>query len=154
MFFVPEITIDVISIVLQILLALTGIFTIINYVRAERVYKISNYGFIYGVTCVLLALFLIANENMAAIFIPISIGVWMIFGSLLKIQFCFSLKNGVYSLSCLIGALLMFTIGILVISNPFELMVVIIKIMGIMIFVYSSIDLIETISFKKYMKIK
>jgi len=151
MFFLPLITIEIISIIIEALLMSLGILTIVNYVRAESVHKASNYGFIYGIMCILLSLFLIANPNIAISIVPISMGIWMVLGSLIRMQFCFSLKSDKITFLYLIGTLIMFTCGIAVLANPFNTAILVVKALGMLIMIYSVIDLVETVSLKRFL---
>lgn len=148
----PVKTISVMTYFIEALLIITGIITIINYIKVDVKHDVFSLGFVHGVVCILVALFLIVNPKIIATILPIVIGIWMVFGSLTRIQVAIKLSawGSKTSIWYIIFAVLMFLIGIVCICNPFAASTVIVKMLGLGIVIYSIIDLIEEICFLSF----
>lgn len=143
----PISTMAAITYIIEAVLIITGIATIINYIKVDVRYDVFSLGFVQGIVCILVALFLIVNPNLIATILPIVIGIWMIFGSLTRIQIAIkiSILGSKTSVWYILFAILMFAIGIICVCNPFATTTIIIKMLGLGIVAYSIIDLIEEI---------
>ena len=149
----PIITLSVVTYAIETILIVWGTITIINYVRVESKYDVFSLGFVQGVVCILLALFLIGNPNMLASILPICIGIWMVFGSLSRIQTAIKLSAWGQKTSSLyiFLAVLMFTVGLIIICNPFKTATIIIQVLGTGIIAYSILDIIESIGILSFL---
>lgn len=143
----PAATLSVITYLIEAVLIVWGTITIINYVRVESKYDVFSLGFVQGVVCILLAIFLIVNPKIIAVILPICIGVWMIFGSLSRIQIAIRLSSWGQKTSILhiVLALLMFALGLIILCNPFATATLFVKMLGIGIIIYSVLDIIQNI---------
>ena len=115
------------------ILIIWGAITIINYVRVESRHDAFSCGFMQGVVCILLALFLIGNPRIITTILPICIGIWMVFGSLSRIQVAIKLsewgaKASAWYIFFTVG---MFAVGITIICNPFKTATLIVQMLGI-----------------------
>ena len=148
----PLTTLAIITYMVETILIVWGIVTIVNYVRVESKYDAFSYGFVQGVVCILLALFLIVNPQIITTILPICIGIWMVFGSLFRVQVAIKLSawgqktSGWY----IFLAILMFAIGLIIICNPFKTAAVIVQMLGIGIIIYTIFDIIENIGIIKF----
>lgn len=144
----PITTISVMTYFIEALLVITGIVTIVNYVRVDVKYDVFSLGFVHGVVCILIALFLVVNPKIIVTILPIVIGIWMVFGSLTRMQVAIKLSawGSKTSIWHIIFAVIMFLLGIVCICNPYTTATVIIKMLGLGIVIYSVIDMIEEIS--------
>jgi len=140
----PVITLNIVTYTIQTILVVWGIITIVNYVRVESKHDIFSFGFVQGVVCILLALFLIVNPKIIASILPICIGVWMVFGSLSRIQVAIKLNSWGHRTSILyiLIAVFMFAIGLVVICNPFRTATIVVQALGFGIITYSVLDII------------
>jgi len=149
----PIITLNIITYSVEAILIIWGIITIVNYVRVESKHDVFSLGFVQGVVCILLALFLIVNPRIVTTILPISIGIWMVFGSLARIQVAIKLNawgqktSGWY----IFIAILMFAIGLVIISNPFRTATLIVQMLGIGIVAYCVFDIIENIGTLRFL---
>lgn len=150
MFLKTAYAIEWVTLGIEILLVITGITIIINYIRSEKDHEMFSYNFTYGIASILLALFLILNPKTVISILPVVIGIWMVIGSLIRLQFCFSIKDNGNAIVYIIGALIMFTCGMAIICNPFTVVTIIVKVLGGVIFIYSVIDIIEAVLIKNY----
>lgn len=149
MFFKPIFILNWSLFIIETLLIITGISIIINYIRSEKEHEMFSYNFTYGVVCILLSLFLILNPKTVISILPVIMGIWMVIGSLIRLQFYFTIKENKHAIIFIIAALTMFTCGIAIICNPFEAAGIIIQSLGGIIFIYSTIDILSAILIKK-----
>lgn len=143
----PVVTLNTVTYFVETVLIIWGIITIINYVRVESRHDFFSCGFVQGVVCILLAIFLIINPHIIITILPICIGVWMVFGSLSKIQIAVKLNAWGQKTSpwYIILAIIMFSVGIIIICNPFKTATLIVQALGMGIIVYTVFDIIQSI---------
>lgn len=149
----PVMTLNIITYAVESILIVWGTIIIVNYVRVESKYDMFSFGFVQGVVCILLALFLIANPKIVTTILPICIGIWMVFGSLARIQVGIKLSSWGQRASVIyiFLAVLMFSIGLVIICNPFRTAALIVQILGGGIVVYSVLDIIESIGIIRFL---
>lgn len=155
LFYYPTTMLSLMSYIVEVILIVIGIITLTNYIFVETKYNMFSYGFVYGVVCIILALFLITNPNTLVTVLSTILGIWMIFGSFNKIQFGLKLNSmgkniGILNITL---ALLMFCCGLLIVCNPFEVARIIIQSLGIIVVIYSVIDIIQSITLIKNIKV-
>lgn len=150
----PVKTMDAGVIIVAITLAFVGIYTIVGHVKYEYYSNSFGHGLIYGIFSVILAIFLFINPNYGTIMISIVMGIWMILGSIVKLQVAMSLKElkTCISIFTMISAILMFTCGMIAICNPISFSMVIVSILGVMLIIYSVVEIINSIFLLKYVK--
>lgn len=145
MFLYAESTLKVIACILGTILIITGVVKIIGYFTEKGSYDLFNYELVYGIISVLFGLVMLINTESLGNFLGIVLGIWIIYSSLMR--FGLSLKLKVYESSSwipmLVIAILMMICGIYIIFTPD----IIIATMGIIILVYSVMDIIEGIAF-------
>lgn len=149
----PVTTLAVITYVVEAILIIWGIVTIINYVKVESRYDVFSLGFVQGVVCILLALFLIVNPKIITTILPICMGIWMVFGSLSRIQIAIKLSAWGQRTSTwyIFLAILMFALGLVIICNPFETATLIVQMLGVGIIVYAVLDIIQSIGILRFL---
>lgn len=149
----PFITLNIVTYTVETILIVWGVITIVNYVRVESKHDVFSFGFVQGVVCILLALFLIVNPGILASILPICIGIWMVFGSLSRIQVAIKLNAWGQRTSTLyiLLAVFMFAIGIIVICNPFKTAAIIVQALGLGIITYSVLDIISAIGVLRFL---
>lgn len=149
----PITILNVITYVVETILIILGIITIVNYVRIESKNDVFSLGFVQGVVCILLALFLIVNPIIITTIFPVCIGIWMVFGSVARVQVAIKLNawgqktSGGY----IFLAIIMFAIGLVVICNPFKTAALIVQMLGVGIIMYSILDIIESIGIIRFL---
>lgn len=149
----PTTTLSLVAYTIELLLIISGIATIINYVRVESKYDLFSFGFIQGVVCILIAVFLVVNPKIIAVILPITIGIWMVFGSLSKMQVTIKLNafGQKASMGYILLSGLMFALGFIIICNPFGTAVLIVQMLGIGIVIYSAFDIIQSIGVIRFL---
>lgn len=146
----PEETIKVISYVLGIIFITIGILKIINYFLTKEKYDFYNYDLIYGLmTCVLGIVTMVYSSTISSI-LRIIIGIWIVYSSFIRMNLSLELRSikvkiWIYSL---ILAIVMLICGLFVIMNSGTIITTI----GIMMVVYSIIDIVENVIFMRNVK--
>ncbi len=143
----PIATLTIITYIVEAILMVWGIITIINYIRVECKHDVFSLGFVQGVICILIALFLIVNPQIIITILPICLGIYMVFGSLSRIQVAIKLSAWGQKTSAwyMFLAILMFSVGLVIICNPFQTVKLVVQMLGGAIVIYSVLDIIESI---------
>ena len=142
-----EKVIKTISLIIGILLLVIGIFPIINYFRNRFKNFFSNAGLLYGIFSVVAGIIIMVNNHLLATIIPVLTGVWMIINSVNKIQLSMELRdNNIKSwIVSFIFAILILIGGSFLIVNPFNGAVILSKTVGILIVIYTILDISDSI---------
>lgn len=143
----PEGTVKAITYILGTVFILIGIFKIMNYFIDRGNDDFYNFDLIYGLTAIVIGIVTIAYMNVIGSIFRIIIGVWIIYTSFVRINSSLQIKrmgSSLWSWSLAL-AIIMFICGFYVVINPGTIIVSI----GIIMIVYSVIDIIENIIFMK-----
>lgn len=150
----PTTSAAIIGYISGIMLIVYGIYGIIKFIL-----NMSNRGFfmfemINGILSIILGVFLMTNPFSLANFITLIVGIWMIVSSVFKAALSLQFKkfNEESWLFCLIVAILTLILGILIITNPFSSTIVLATYIGIMLCIYSAMDILEQFMFRKRVK--
>lgn len=151
LFFNPEGVIVTISCIIGFLLILVGICSIVFYFKNST--YLQSY-LVSGVFSTICGIILISNTNIIATIIPIMIGICMIVLGIKKFDLSLRLKDNQINtwFYMLIMAILTFIFGIILILNPIQGAFIATKIIGIIIIIYSILDIIDSIMFKNDIK--
>ena len=145
-----EATIISISYIIGSIFVLLGVFGIIRYIRTFNSSDRNELDLIYGIVTVMLGLLVISNPKAIAGIIPFILGIIIIISSAAKLHYAFQLKSDQNDLwkSTLIISILTTICGIILLFNPFAGAVVITKLVGSIIVVYSVLDIISSITIR------
>ncbi|MCI8397168.1 MAG: hypothetical protein HFJ52_06030 [Clostridia bacterium] len=146
----PVETVNLISYILGSIFVLIGAFKVVNYFLSKGKYDFYNYDLILGLMAIVIGIITFAYSDTIGAIFRIIIGVWIIYSSLIRINLAFKIKTigvSVWSYS-LILAIIMFACGLFVTMNAGSVVVTI----GIMMIIYSVIDIIEDIIFMRNVK--
>lgn len=149
--FQSELTILSISYVLGAILIAIGVLAIIRFVKNDNNLTKSELDIIYGVVTIIMGLLIIQNPQAIASVIPIILGIAIIINSATKLQYAFELKrnsNDRWKVTMLVS-IISTICGVMLLFNPFRGAVLLTKIVGIFIIIYSILDIISTITIKK-----
>lgn len=146
----PVATLKVISCILGAIFIVIGIFKAINYFLSKGKYDFYNYDLIFGLMAIVIGIITIAYSDTISAIFRIIIGIWIVYSSLIRINTSFKLKAmnldaWVYSL---VLAIVMFICGLYIAMNSGSVITTI----GIVILIYSIIDIIENVIFMKNVK--
>ena len=146
----PEGIITFISYILSIVFICIGIYKIINYYLTKDKNDFYNYNLVYGFMAIIIGIITIIYSSTIGSIFRIIIGIWIIYSSLIRISSSIKLKklNLDIWIYTFILAIIMLACGIYVTLNPGTIVVAV----GIIMIVYSIIDIIETIMFMKHIK--
>ena len=150
--FESELTIKTISYVIGAVLVAAGTFALIRYINNNKKgFETSELDILYGIVTIVLGILVITNPHAIASIIPIVLGIAIIISSAVKIQYACDLKNSENDLwkTTMVIAVVGTICGIVLLFNPFEGAVMIMKIVGIFILIYAILDLISTYIIKK-----
>lgn len=148
----PDTTLSLISYLLGSIILIIGIINLIHYFKSnEQAFKIE---LVLGIICIVIGLFIILNPKFIVSIIPLIIGIYIVTTSIVKLEYALSLKkhNSDSYLVSLILTIITLICGIILIFNPFKGAVVITRIVGFFILVYSIIDIVESVTLKKAIK--
>lgn len=144
--FQSEATIITISYIIGAILIALGVIAIIRFLKhIKDVYR-SDLDIVYGIVCIILGIVVVKNPEAIASVIPFVLGLVIIVNSATKLQYSLELhkeKNELW-LSTLILSIIMAICGIVLIFNPFKGAVLLTRIVGIFILIYSVLDIIST----------
>lgn len=146
----PVTTLKIISFVLGAIFIIFGISKIINYFLSKGKYDFYNYDLIFGLMAAILGIITIAcSDTISAIF-RIIIGIWIVYSALIRINISVKLRATKVDawIPSLVLAIIMLLCGVFVAMNAGSVMATI----GIVMLVYSIIDIIENIIFMKNVK--
>lgn len=145
--FQTQAVIKTVSMIIGLLLLIIGIFPIINYFRNRFKSFFTSAGLLYGIFSVVAGIIIMVNHNLLATIIPALTGVWMIVNSVNKIQLSMQLRDNNVSnwLITFIFAILILIGGAFLIVNPFNGAVILSKTVGIIIVIYSVLDIADSI---------
>ncbi len=146
----PTETVTFVSYLLGTIFIVIGIFKAVNYFLSKGKYDFYNYDLIFGLMAIVIGIITIVCSNTIGSIFRIAIGVWIIYSSLIRLSLALKLRTQnigawVYSL---ILAIVMFACGLFIALNSGSVVITI----GIMMIVYSVIDIIEDVIFMRNVK--
>lgn len=151
--FESEATISTISFIVGGVLIAAGVFALLRFFKNNSNTKATVFELdvLYGIVSLVLGVIVINNPHAIASILPIVIGVAIIISSANKLQYAFNLKNDDNELwkTTMVIALVSAICGVVLLFNPFAGAVIIMKIVGIFIIVYSVLDIVSTVIIKK-----
>lgn len=148
----PELSTKVSGVLIGIGLIVVGLYAVIKYVlNMDTIAFIFTFELIFGILSIITGILLMANPLAIASFITIIIGVWFIISAVIKGSIALRFKRyneETWILNSVISILTVI-LGILLLTNPFSAYIVLSTYVGIMIIVYSSMDIVEQLLFRK-----
>lgn len=154
LFFEAENTLKTISYVVGLFLLIIGISMALTVILNKNIKIYFSGTFIIGLFSSVIGFILLIKPILLTSILPFCIGVWMIISGSMKLQTALALKDAKdeawYKL--LIFAIIVFVIGVLLIINPFGGAVIVTKIIGLLLSIYSVIDIVCTSMIKKEVK--
>lgn len=150
--FESEVTVITISYVIGSILVAAGTFALIRYVSVNKKgFDASELDLLYGIVTIILGILIITHPQAIASIIPIILGIAIIISSASKIQYAFNLKNNENELwkMTMIIAVISTICGIVLLFNPFAGALLLMRIVGIFIVIYSILDIVSTYIIKK-----
>lgn len=145
----PETSLTIIAYTISILLIGNGVYQLIMGYSTVSFSLLD--GFTGGILSIILGILILLKPLALSIVIPIAIGLWFIISSSYKLRISLALRSVNESIWLLtfVMSILMMICGIILIFNPLSGLITITKLIGILIIIYSIIDIIEAIIIKK-----
>lgn len=146
----PEGIIKGVSYTIGIIFILIGIYRIFNYYRNKGRNDFFNYDLVYGLIAIIIGIItMICCEQITA-FYRIIVGVWITYSGILRLNVSLKLssKDSKVWLFSSIISILMLMCGLYIIFNANVILVT----MGVLVVIYSVLDIIESIIFIKSIK--
>ena len=141
----PNGTIKTVAYTLGTIFIIIGISKIINYIRNKGKYDFFNFDMSFGIIAIIIGLITIMYIEQIGTLFRIIISIWIIYNAIMRINIAFNLKNldSRMWISSLILAILMFICGVYILFTANAILVTI----GVIILVYSVLDIAESIIF-------
>ena len=154
LFFETEATIITISYIIGSILIAIGTITIIKYINNLKSSIRNELDIIYGIGMAILGIIVISNPKGLASIIPFVLGIIMIITSATKLQISLDImrKNEGKLTTSAILLLMTCICGVVLIFNPFGGAKILAKIIGIIILIYSILDIVSTFKIQKIIK--
>lgn len=151
LFFKSSVTLMGISYIFGGLIIAIGVLAIVRFISNNHSDISNQLNIIYGIICIISGIFFIEKPEIIGSIIPVVMGIGIIISSSLKIQQSFNLKslNSSYFFWSFVTALLSLICGVVLLFNPFKGAVIITKVIGIFLVMYSILDICNTIVLKK-----
>ena len=150
MIYNPETTMQFISTILGIFFIMIGIIKLINYFIAKGNSVLYDNEIAWGVISIIVGLVVMVYSNTIENIFRIMIGIWIIYSGFIRLTLSFKLKhiNQKICIFALILSIFMIIAGLYITFYANALIITI----GIMLLIYSIMDLIESFIFMKNLK--
>ena len=149
---VPNISLQVIGIIVGIYVIIHGVALIALDFMAHNIY-IPFYGIMTGILSIIVGIILIAMPNALSTIFAIALGIWIVLSSVNIISISITTRKEVsnWYLWLLLGIIDLIC-GIIILFNPFASSISIVVLGGIIIMVHSIVTIIDMIMIKKDVK--
>lgn len=131
----------------SIIVLVDGVIHISSYIKTDKELKVFSFEFTEGILEVVTSiLMMIFSSYLVAIF-PIVVGIWMILKSLMRFQMAINLKACEEDkwIFTLIFSIITFIFGIIIFLNPFETVITVTVLAGILLCINEIINIIESV---------
>lgn len=144
-----------ISYMIGILLLILGINNVLNYSK-NRDLAINKTLLVVGVILFIIGIFLIVKPTFIGKIVPSIIGVCLIINALEKLMYLGYItdKNSEQYMISLISGIIIMIAGIFLLFNPLSGTLIVTQIIGVIIVIYSVMDIIEKVKYKNMFKNK
>ena len=144
----------VIGVAFGICLSIVGIYNIIKSIFNIHKGPFFVVDIVYGILSIIAGIFIIINPLSLTGILSVGIGLWLIISASFKFALALQLRKFAEEtwLFSMVISILVLILGIIVMINPFSTALVLTTFVGIMMCVYSSIDFLQQILFRKRVK--
>jgi len=149
LFLDPAGFVELISYMIGMLLLIIGTNNVLNYSR-NRDLAVNKTLLVVGVILFIIGIFLIVKPTFIGKIVPSIIGVCLIIKAIEKLMYLsyISDKNSEQYMISLISGIIIMIAGIFLLFNPLSGTLIVTQIIGVIIVVYSVMDIIEKIKYK------
>jgi len=148
----PETTLHAISYFVGIVLIIWGIIPVITFFSNKEKESYLEFTFIIGVFALIFGIIVMINPEIIGSIIPLLTGIWMIINGVTKLYYALSINKEGNATTSILISLIILVCGLLLVFNPFGGAVMLTKLIGIFVIVYSVLDLIECYTLNKSIK--
>lgn len=146
----PERSTKVVSLIVGILFIIVGLYKLVDYCLTRGKYNFYNYDIAYGIIAIILGIITIVYKSQIETIFRVLIGIWIVYTGIIRLSLSFKLKlveSPTWICSLLIS-IVMIVCGLYTIFVSNAIVVTI----GIVILIYSILDMIEDIIFLSNIK--
>jgi len=149
LFLDPAGFVELISYMIGMLLLIIGTNNVLNYSR-NRDLAVNKTLLVVGVILFIIGIFLIVKPTFIGKIVPSIIGVCLIIKAIEKLMYLsyISDKNSEQYMISLISGIIIMIAGIFLLFNPLSGTLIVTQIIGVIIVIYSVMDIIEKIKYK------
>lgn len=150
----PKITTKTICYAIGVILILVGIGYIISYITKDFSNMYSHYELVIGMSAILGGISIFLFSEMLLSILPVLLGIAVLLSSIIKLQRSFDMLRAKYSRwwIFLIFSLLSAGLGVLLISHPFNSVLITIRVIGAVMIWNGITDIITGVFFIKKIK--
>lgn len=144
--FMPITSVLTVIYMFSIFVLIDGIMHIVSYFKTDKNNRLMNFEFAEGILDILFSILVFFSAEYLIPFLPIVLGMWIIFKSIAKMQIALNIRNDVQSnwVLVLVISIISLILGIFIVCNPM-LGYLTISIMGVFIAVYEILNIVESI---------
>ncbi len=148
-FLKPEITNNIVGLMIGTFLLIYGFFALFTFIERSKI-KLFHWNFIFGLLSILLGIFIMFNPLSILHFLNITFGIWLMVEGIKKaVYYLFMKKIGEESRKIVLAsAILLFTLGLLLIFNPFKT-IIISKTVGVFIVLFNVVNINDLVLLKR-----
>ena len=152
--FVPRLTTSLVFWGLAAVLLVMGAMQLIGYFRSDVQGAIAASGMALGLLMIILGLFVGFGQQTIVSFLPAIFGLVLFAGGVFKTQGAFDMKRmgDQRWVTVLIGACISAVLGLIVLINPFDTMMTLMRVMGAFLVVESAQDMLYAWRYEKIRK--
>ena len=148
----PEDAIHLVAYALGIIQLVWGIISIVQFFSNKESQNYLEFNFIVGVFVLIFGIIILIKPDTIASIIPLLLGIWMLINGVTKLSYSLTLNKNKNAASSIIISLVIVILGVLLIFNPFSGAKKIVQILGVLIIIYSVLDLLECLTIKSVIK--
>ena len=150
----PEKMLNIIAYAIGISAIVCGIIFVIMYMVRDVRYNINNNDFLSGIVAAVIGVMILIKWQELMALVPMILGVFIIVSGCIKLQDCIDLKklgNSAYPVM-LILALIFIIFGAILVANPFESEVLLMRLIGVSLIISGMTDIFASIFFDSIKK--
>ena len=150
----PEKMLSIIAYAIGISAIVCGIVFVIRYMVRDVRYNMGNNDFLSGIVAAVIGVIILIKWQELMALVPMILGVFIIVSGCIKLQDCIDLKklgNSSYAVM-LVMALVFIIFGAVLVANPFESEVLLLRLIGVSLIISGMTDIFASIFFDSIRK--
>ena len=150
----PEKMLNIIAYAIGISAIVCGVVFVIRYMVRDVRYNMGNNDFLSGIVAVVIGIVILVKWQELMALVPMILGVFIIVSGCIKLQDCVDLKklgNSAFAVM-LVMALAFIIFGAVLVANPFESEVLLLRLIGVSLILSGMTDIFASIFFDSIRK--